>query len=90
MADLSSESGSSEDEEVPRGNAQDLLQYIQWDIITMADENKVKRKFALMNIYNVSFVIFRLQTKSLFLKRKFIRNFFNMFKSLCWSDFKIL
>lgn len=41
---------------IPVQNASKLLKYIQRDLNMLSDESKVKRKFGLMNLYNL-FVI---------------------------------
>ena len=60
--DSEQEESESDDEavetnsEIPTQNANKLLKYIQRDLNMLSDENKVKRKFGLMNLYNL-FVI---------------------------------
>jgi dynein assembly factor 5 len=38
---------------IPVKNSEKLLRYIQRDLNMLSDESKVKRKFALLNLYNL-------------------------------------
>jgi len=46
-------SGDEGDDTIPTGNSEKLLRYIRRDLNMLSDESKVKRKFGLMNLYEL-------------------------------------